>query len=721
MDINIYQQCPCNSGKKIKFCCAKDIVNDLNQILSKNKSGQALSALNQIERLTEKIGRRDCLLAIQTHILISNGEVEKAKESNAHFLANSPKNTLGIQHAALIELADGNTMGAVARLQDAMDSIEGSQIPIFLANAFKMVGVGLLHEGQVLAARAHLQYAQLLKGQPDDEMQQLMFETFRFPNGSILLKHDYRLDQPPEDKPWSKSYKNVIRCIDRGQFRRALRIAAKLDELNPDELILRRAIAILNTFLANLSDISDAWKTYSRTKGITEWNAVEAEAMSQLFCQEPITSEFDVVRTSFEVDGGDRLMEVALECDRLVLTPEINHDPFEEGPAPRAAFYFLNKNKLADASNLTIETTPIVCGEVLFYGKQTDRNARLEWVATRNGDFDEYTNDLKNVFSDLIQGDEKETVIGKTTAVSDVLNWEWNLPQDVTREQHEQLVAAQREKSLLETWTQITFSVLNHKTPVEASQDPELAIPLKALILHLDQSLDSQITASKAVAALRTKLGLDEPKTIDPTSLPDGASPVSISPVQQQYLDCSKLTDDELLHIQSEAMAIGNMAVLRNVVPEILQRENLDDKIPRDISLSIMAQLVDDTEQGLDFLHQARSAAKSNNRPTGVYLVQEFEFRLSRGMTDKLPELLQQIQTHHIKEPNVEYQLARVLHRFGLVGPGGRMQPVSDGPAPELTSEPESSSGIWTPESESAAAATAGEEGESKLWLPGSD
>ena len=88
MDIDVYQQCPCHADKKIKFCCGKDILGDLNQVLSKNKSGQSQAALDQLDRAIKNIGPKDCLLTIKTHILITSGQIELAKEANQLFLSS---------------------------------------------------------------------------------------------------------------------------------------------------------------------------------------------------------------------------------------------------------------------------------------------------------------------------------------------------------------------------------------------------------------------------------------------------------------------------------------------------------------------------------------------------------------------------------------------------------------------------------------------------------
>ena len=111
MEIDIYQFCPCHSGKKIKFCCGKDIVADLKQIVAKSQSNQSLSALEQIDRVMAKVGQRDCLLALQTHIYFDMGEVEKARESNRLFSSSNPNHPIAIQHDALLKLSDGDVPG----------------------------------------------------------------------------------------------------------------------------------------------------------------------------------------------------------------------------------------------------------------------------------------------------------------------------------------------------------------------------------------------------------------------------------------------------------------------------------------------------------------------------------------------------------------------------------------------------------------------------------
>jgi tetratricopeptide (TPR) repeat protein len=712
MDIDIYQQCPCHSEKKIKFCCGKDIVTDLNEVLAKNAAGQGLAALDQLDRAIKKTGPRDCLLTIQTHILIAHGEIDKAQQSNELFMEKNPKHSTGLHHRALIQLAQGDVAASVESLQDAMDAITGNEIPLSLANAFRMVGLGLLQQGHIVGARAHLRFAQVLKSVQDNELNEMIMETYRLPGASLLLKQEFRVSRVPEeavDEEWAKKYQNVQRALDRGQFRKALKYLKKIDTNFPDHPIVGRAIAIISMYLGYIPEISSAWRRYSRMPGLTKLTAIESESLAQIFEVDSPTEDVPIMRVTFEVTETDGALETALSCSRLASINGLSEDPFEEGPPPRNAFYVLDQ-KLVSADELRLDTVSDVTGELLLFGKQTDRSARLEWVVAKDSRFEADQAFLLKTFGDLMSGAPKEQEIGSTTESTNALSWNWHLPEQVSHNQHADLVKQKTRAVLLENWSNVPFSVLDGKTPREAAQLPELEIPLQALIFQLEQSPNGQFNGNDAIGVLRAELGLVEPVEIEIGDVQGRA----VSPLEQQFLNYEKLSDEQLLEIQSEAMMIGNVNVLRKAIPEILNRPEMK-QIPRDVAYSVMAQISDDDEAALDYLSKARSEAKSADRPIGIYLVQEFELRLSRGMTEKLPSLLQTIQMHHADDPDVEYHLSRVLERFGLLQGRGPESPTATAPEPVSVS----AKGMFSADSTTADSASPSESDQpSKLWLP---
>ena len=86
-------------------------------------------------------------------------------------------------------------------------------------------------------------------------------------------------------------------------------------------------------------------------------------------------------------------------------------------------------------------------------------------------------------------------------------------------------------------------------------------------------------------------------------------------------------------------------------------------------------------------------------------------------MADKLPELLNSIQQHHLREPGVEQQLAFVLEKFGLID-YERGMGVPQAPPEPVAAPAAESPVLWTPDQAPEPAAETEEP--SKLWLPDS-
>ena len=718
MDIDIYQQCPCHSGNKIKFCCGKDIVSELNQIVAKCNSNQSLSALDQIERVIAKQGEKDCLLTLKTHILFTMGEIEKATACNERFMSNNPTHPIGKQNESLTALAAGDVVVAIDKLQDAMDLVTGDEIPLTLSNAFKMVGAVLLQAGHLIAARAHVQFAIMIRGEASDELQHILRETFKMPGTPIVMKTDFRLDKEPEGKDWSSKYAMVVQAMNRGQFRLALKMLNRIDEHWPNQTQIVRGIAVVNSMLANEEAMADAWHHVSTLDDVPEWQAVEYESLSQLFLENEPSKMLDIVSCEFDVSDFEALQELAFGTKRLMQSDCPDENPFGDGPPPRHAYYVLDREQVEASDDLSAFDIPIVTGEFLLFGKQTDKNARLIFVATKANAFDDSLGYIKELFGDLLSGDGKEEIISSISESAHTLTWNWQVPKGTSVDQHRSLMGKFRNHVLLEKWSNIKFSCLDSLTPLEAAEKPELKNALGAMVLNLEPlGVVQMMTGDDVIVDLKAKLGISEPEQLNANDLDEE----TLTPLRMRFVDPKTFSDEQIRKIYFDSIGIANTVVLRQIVPEILSRESMHDNMPRDICYSMLAQLSDDNDEAIEHLRNARNEAVAAGRSIGLFLVQEFEIRLSRGMTEKLPELLQTIRKQYVSDPNVEFQLSRVLNSFGLITPDGQVSLPSAEPAEESAS----SSKIWTPDSGDDTIASGSGQSEptsgSKIWVPGAD
>ena len=56
---------------------------------------------------------------------------------------------------------------------------------------------------------------------------------------------------------------------------------------------------------------------------------------------------------------------------------------------PRHCFYLLDRDQLDSSDGASAFDVPIVVGEMLLYGKQTDRDARIVFFMTKNDVFED--------------------------------------------------------------------------------------------------------------------------------------------------------------------------------------------------------------------------------------------------------------------------------------------------------------------------------------------
>ena len=716
MEIDIYQQCPCHTEKKIKFCCGKSVVVDLDSIMSKHTAGQTSSALDQLDRAIEKSGPKDCLVTIQTKLLLEAGELEKADASNELFMRSNPNHQTGHLHRAMIAVARGDLSQAIEALQDTMDSITGNSLPVNLAQPFRMVGVLLMQRMRVFAGREHLRFAESLK--PDPEVRNLFERSIRG-SASLIQKTDLQLGDPEPGAEWEKKFTNVLRALRRGQFRKGLALLMKADATFPNVYAIERGIAVLNIYLDRHKDAVSALEKIVSNDSLEQWKRVEAQCLINNLSEHDETL-LDVVRHTFEVNDFERLKEITDSDKRLHPMPVVafDHDPFNEGPVPRAGYFVLDKEIIEqDAEGLediSLSDVPMVQGEVLLYGKQTDRPARLEYVKPQDSQYETMLATLKEIFADVIQGEPKEQKIDSVFQLDHESNFDWRLPETLAPETHQRLAHEKFRENLLEKVPSLKTNMLGGLTPAEAAGKPELEIQQQAYLLFLRQMNNGERFPSEVVDEFAEKLKIPP---ITPVVLKEREIE-TMSPALQASLDIEKISDADLLRLHHYSFSIANYPVIAITNPELLNRPSTHSTVSKRVLLATQARIEPDVEKGLELLAQVRVEAKSAGEPLGMVLVEEFEYRLSRGLTGKkLKDLVHVIQTRHLEEPGVEPRMMAVLERFGLIDPqamaGNPMDSTMQSPLDNIPAT------AWqTPDTASASAGSESGGEESKLWIP---
>lgn len=657
MDIDAYHLCPCQSGNKIKFCCGKDVINELNEILKKNGSGQVRAALDQLDRTAAKQGDKDCLLVIKTHILISANDIASAKETNAQFRKNSPGHSMGLQHLAVIDLFEGRLDDAVNSLQDAMDANKGAEIPVAVSNVFKVVAGALVEEGRVFAGLAHLQFASRLRGDQDPEISEMYIGLLQEWSFFSFLFQSEVLEEAPAGVEWEKLYANAERAIARGQFRRALQYLTKATNDFPAHPTMLRAVAVVKTMLAH-EDAGDAWRDYANWPDLN--SAFAAEALAFAYVQDDSWAAIDPIFVlRYEFDNADEISEslIASKIFERVETPPRMPDG---SPPPKYGFAILDKPIAKVSDSLSIGDISLRIGNAEIYGKQTDRPARMElWVA---GSRIELAKSLLQKM-DVELGDPVEEIVHENSVAQDVLLMtQALLPQELDPVRADRLQLQHRRLRFLTQMLDLPID-RNHELSIrDAAKQPELRNLVYARLLILVSNSKSRFAPDGVFEGMLEKLELPPLGPVKPDEFA-----ALTSPLRSRAVDLTNATLEEVETLENAGFACNDAFMVAKGINEYLQRDDRDKNLEA-TKLRALSKCVNGLEETLDLVQRAKLAAEEtgDRREAGLALCHEFEIQLEMRNVDRARSLVQEI-TAYSDDEEVKFEFTRILSARGLL------------------------------------------------------
>jgi len=705
MSIDPYSPCPAGTGKKLKFCCA-DLIGEIETVHRMLEGEQRLACLEHIDRLEAKFPGRACLLTTKALLELELGRPEEARKTVDSVLAQAPANPVALAELALLTTQQSGPIAAVEPLQHAI-AASSSPMPDVVVQAINAIAQSLLMSGAYISARGHYVLLAALT-QQDERVLSTLLRLSASPQIPLLMKEDQNLGVVPDGFPWKDRLTEALAPVSRGAWQLAVNKLTSLAEVAPDAAAVWRNLATFRAWLADSDGAAAALRKLEKLD-ITRDEKVEAEALAQLLDDKSACAQVDSITLAYPITDVEKLTERL--TDRRVIRVNINPAawPDADEPPPRSAYLLLDKPLPRTSEGLTTENVPVSLGQMLFYGRQTDREARLEVTFDRPEET-AVRAVLADLCGELLGAPGPEEVEPGTQADIWALEWKGRLPEDATVDIAHKLMSEQQRRAVLERWTQVVFPSLGGKTPAQAAGDGEVAIPLSALVLNLELASQSP-AAADVFAELRTKLKLPAEELIDPTSVDVERIPVA----RLHRLDNAKLTDEQLVTAHQRALFLAARLALYKLSHEIIKRESLKDKVGVAQIYGLLAQMEDDTQQALAYLEQGRAAAKAAGQSTANLELQDLSLRISRGEMNEFERVLRLIQTNHMREPGVAQALQRLLIDTGLLTPDGRPANMPIGAPGGTMSEPaaaDDAGKIWTPQSEQPGGQ------KSSLWIP---
>ena len=741
MAIDAYSMCPGGRGKKIRFCCP-DMLKDLQDLNNLMQEGQMNTAVMRIEGLEKTHPDCACLKAAKCVCLRLGGRIDEFMELARKFYAEEPTNIKAISECSIAEATGGDAGKALSLLVDGIETTEPGKLEQDMIAPMILVASAMLDDGNVFCAIALAKMLQAFV--PDSrEVAMLISQVYSRRDIPLVQKELSFSSAAPSDFPFQDRYAEIVVMLGTGHWKKA---KAALEEMQScagqwPELI--KALALVKLWLNDMEGGYADMKRYSQTAKVAWDDAVDAETVV-FSARKPRTDDVPVLLAVHGITDYDKAVEKLVSNPRLASVP---FDPRQFGdadhPAPTHMFRILDKPSPDASATPSLENIPVLLGTFLLFGKQTDREARMELQLVGLNKDRAYAV-LDEAIGGLYNAGEEPAVVTKTPWTVAMLepNFAFKVAagspypknfMDIHKEYYD--------KVFVPAWLAHPSDELGGETPEQYAGKPDSTLVLAGLVQSVVFQIDPKLSGHVA-AQLRAKTGVPAQETITP---PESASESdslmffqSLPIWRWSRLDFSKVPvriAGQLLHVASifaEDQTVAKFA--DRILSEPASKDCAEAR-----RMAYEAQIDAMTSEGradeaMEMIKKASAEAKEFGLSDGVFNLRQAMMQVSLQDLDGFLATVQYIKQNHSREPEIMQQLQLMLVNLGLVRPDGSAAPmgygVGSGPGAPAASgvsnvglnaggasapaqPPKQESGLWTPDSDGPA-----QSGSSKLWMP---
>lgn len=704
--------CPGGTGKKLKFCCS-DLITDLDKIDRMLAGEQRIAGLDYVDKMLAKHPDRACLLAIKSSLHAELEQPEKLKETLDRLLAKHPGNPIGLAELTLLHVAEHGGRASIDLLQKAI-AAAGTHFPLQTAHALDEVASALVEEGELLAARGHLMFRLSIGGLDSEPVMSMLMSLNGVAGVPLTAKQITRLAPCPAGATYQRGFDAAYEAAQRGNWIAASEKFYELVSKVGDQAVIWHNLAILRGWLGDSAGAVRALRKCAALKTSLD-DQVEAESLAQwLESQSALRDEVEAIKLEIPVTNHDQLATLLASDSRLQPIPGDLSRTGEEGqPPPQGVYWLIDRPMPETGVNIALGSVPTVVGELLWFGRQTDRPERLELITFRGPRGDKALASLQAALGSVLGTAGGEEVLSKMDLVQQALSADWRFPADTPEKHRAQLLSQHEMATITEIWPKLKLKVFGGKSAEEIAGDSKERVKLLAAILNLE--LTSNLPAvTDAARQLRSKLGLPQPEPPELSTTAINDQPITrVIRLDPQSLSSELLAAaygrSVLFHVPAAMRAFGREVVARSDLPQgTLDKADV---------YALLATLERNWKDSVALLDRAREAATAAGQSTARFDLAELNLHLLRFDLENSQRLLRHLQAEHIHEPGVAYSLQNLLQSLGIFTGGQRGAAAASGPAVEAAPvAPEAAGRIWTPGGEAEATGK-----KSTIWTPDLD
>jgi tetratricopeptide (TPR) repeat protein len=718
MSIDVYQPCPCGSGKKLKFCCA-DLATEMTKVQRLQENEQFRLALQTLEHLDQTHPNNPWVATTRASILLQDGEPLEAARVLERLLSVQPDHVFAIALYALTRFAANGFEDARPAVYRAFQR-SAHAYPDVVGGLAMGIANSMAAEGKFLAARAHLALA--IRLVPESEREQVFVRLLEFdgdrgisyPERSVHTLAPYSGDDANQ-----QDADRARRLAEIGCWGASAQYYAQLSQKEPQNAAVWQNLGLCRAWNGDEAGAAEALHR-AATLQSDFGTAVELETLAQLLDQNLPANRATATTLEYPVKSVSKLLTI-LDGEKRLVRLQIPQSPDHPASAAAAIYLLLDRECSDDEDFKSAGTSdvPNVLGQVGIFDAIPEGDIPAHALVSA------YEGDELNASREIFVAAAGEEIGPEQPVSNEGMQSSESMPREdmpLAARLHFPRAAkgATRDRLIMQRWDEVASSVwpqtalaaLGGKTPAEASNDPALKIPLTAALYVFD-ALCNTHRYMLNLPALAESLKLELPPPLDPN---DTASLNSFSSMRLNRLPVGRLSDDRLIYVLNRALLIHHAWFLQQVLQEVLHRPACLEKIDLNRVYQTLSDLARDrnsTDEALEWTRKGLEHARGQKDSFDAVFkweLRELMLRLLDPEDPQLQSLIAHMRDYYgPKLPNFEAYLRAILDAYGVSIPWGGSDDLATAGAGA------SSGGLWTPDSTSASASG----GEKKLWLPG--
>ncbi|HUG92796.1 MAG TPA: SEC-C metal-binding domain-containing protein [Planctomycetaceae bacterium] len=720
MPIDAYDQCPCGSGKKFKFCCHR-VTDEIEKVAKLLENHQPRAALQITERVEKQFPEVPWAPICGALVLLEDDEPQAARQKLEALLQAHPEHPYGL---ALFAAADLRVSGLPAAWPAVYRAFQRAAevAPDVIAGLALGIAGEMYRRDHFLAARQHLALALRVlreRAEQDVFMRLLQFDS----NQDIYypLRSVHELASCAAEGQLGREIRKASALAQLGCWGPAARVFARAAEEDPQNAGLWQNVGLCRAWDGDDHGAAQALHQAARLLDGDFEAAVELETLGQLL--DLITSEdrVRVLSAQYRVQSVSRLLTQLQKHERLVRMQVQRREDNAE-PTPAGTFRILDRPQLDELPDgARPQDLPLVVAHLSIY--DADPAGDEPPFAFISGLEGEALDAARQLFESAAAGlavpmAGEDALIEVDTLPRELqpLQGQRLFPADAPGTERRRLEDANWQRLIDDVWSHQPLAALNGISPREAATNPAMRLSLAAAIFVLDAYGDRG-QYSLDVPRLRQQFGIEPPRPFD---LAAQTPLANVSVMQMSRLPVDRLSDEQLVYTFNRALLIYYGRFLYAVLKELASRTSCHDRVDLNrayLTLVDLCRTRFDRQEAFHWLEQGRQASKNSEKAFELALqwdMRELMLRLDDPSDPEIQPLAERIKrAYGPKLPNIRQYVESLLY---LHHAGPLPASMSEMAASESSTAPVETGRIWTPSE-----VPAGEPGESKLWIPGRD